>query len=58
MYKETQILRKIEQWVDKLPYKSVRIEAELPDKTVTLQKDRQRPIGFVAPANDRPVTGK
>ena len=51
MYEETQVLRKIEQWVDKLPYKSVRIEVELPDKTVTLQKDRQRPIGFVAPCS-------
>lgn len=43
---ESYILDKIEQWVDKLPYRSVKIEVELPDKTVVLTKDRQRPIGF------------
>lgn len=58
MYEVNQILKKIEQWVDKLPYRSVKIEVELPDKTLTLTKDRQRPIGFAAPANDRQVAGK
>lgn len=48
MYEENRILSKIEQLVDKLPYKSVRIEVELPDKTVVLTKDRHRPIGFLA----------
>ena len=46
MYEENYVLSKIEQWVDKLPYRSVRIEVELPGKTVVLTKDRQRPIGF------------
>ena len=46
MYEENHVLRKIEQWVDKLPYRSVKIEVELKDKTLTLQKDRQRQIGF------------
>ena len=46
MYEENRILGKIEQLVDKLPYRSVRIEVDLPDKTVVLTKDRQRPIGF------------
>lgn len=48
MYEENRILGKIEQLVDKLPYCSVRIEVDLPDKTVVLTKDRQRPIGFTA----------
>ena len=46
MHEEAQILSKIEQWVDKLPYRSVKIEVKLPDKTVVLTKDRPRPIGF------------
>ena len=46
MYEENYVLRKIEQWVDKLPYRSVKIEVELKDKTLTLQKERQRQIGF------------
>ena len=48
MYEENHVLSKIEQWVDKLPYRSVRIEVSLPDKTVVLSKDRQRPIGFTS----------
>lgn len=43
---ENQILGKIEQMVDQLPYRSVKIEVELNDKTLTLTKDRQRLIGF------------
>lgn len=48
MYEENHVLSKIEQLVDKLPYRSVKIEVELPDKTLVLTKDRQRPIGFRA----------
>ena len=47
MYEENLILSQIEELVDKLPYRSVKIEVELADKTLTLQKDQQRPIGFV-----------
>ena len=46
MYEENLILSRIEELVDQLPYRSVKIEVELPDKTLTLQKDRKRPIGF------------
>lgn len=46
MYEENRILSKIEQWVDKLPYRSVEIKVELPDKTVVLAKERRQPIGF------------
>lgn len=46
MHEENRILGKIEQLVDKLPYRTVRIEVDLPGKMVVLTKDRQRPIGF------------
>ena len=46
MYEENRILNKIEQWVDKLPYRSVKIEVELASKTLTLQKERRQKIGF------------
>lgn len=48
MYEENIILKKIEQWVDKLPYRYVKIDVELPAKHLTLEKDRQRKIGFTA----------
>ena len=47
MCEENFILTKIEKLVDKLPYKSVKIEVELDNKTLVLTKDRQRPIGFL-----------
>ena len=46
MYEETLILSKIEELVDQLHYRSVKIEVELDDKTITLTKDRPGPIGF------------
>ena len=46
MYEENLVLKKIEQWVDKLPYKHVKIEVELPEKTLTLEKKKSSPIGF------------
>lgn len=46
MYEENQIPSQIEELVDKLPYRSVKIEVELENKQLTLQKDRQRQIGF------------
>lgn len=46
MYEENVILSQIEELADKLPYRTVKIEIELADKTLTLTKDRQRPIGF------------
>lgn len=47
MFEHQKILDKIEQLVEKLPYRSVRIEVALPEQTLTLTKDRQRPIGFL-----------
>ena len=46
MYEEAYVLKKIEQWVDKLPYRSAEIRIELDGKTYTLTKDRCNPIGF------------
>lgn len=48
MYEENLVLSKIEELVDKLTYRSVKIEIEFDSKTLTLTKDRQRPVGFSA----------
>ena len=52
MYEENHILSKIEQWLDKLPYKEAEIRIEMADKTITLQKNKQRPIGFRKEENE------
>ena len=46
MFEHQKILDQIEQLVERLPYKSVKIEVELPGQTLALTKDRSRPIGF------------
>lgn len=46
MYEENLVLSKIEELVDQLPYRSVKIEVELDSKTLTFTKDRKKPIGF------------
>lgn len=47
MFEQQKILNKIEQWVEKLPYNSVKIEVELPNQTLVLMKEKpQRKIGF------------
>ena len=56
MYEENQILTKIEKLVEKMPYRSVAIRIELPDKTLKLQKEKRNPIGFHLPNNtQKPV---
>lgn len=52
MYEENSVLSEIERLVDQLPYRSVKIELELKDKTLTLQKDRRREIGFLQKPNN------
>ena len=47
MYEYQKILNKIERLVDQLPYQSVKIEVELKDHTLTLQKDKPKQVGFV-----------
>ena len=49
MFEQQYILNKIEQWADRLPYQSLKIEVELSNQTLTLEKTKQRPIGFQAP---------
>lgn len=40
-------LNKIEKLVDQLPYRSVKIEVELKEQILVLEKNRQQPIGFI-----------
>lgn len=49
MFEQQHILKKIEQWADRLPYQSLKIEVELSNQTLTLAKTKQRPIGFQPP---------
>ena len=49
MFEQQHILKKIEQWADRLPYQSLKIEVELSNQTLILAKTRQRPIGFQPP---------
>lgn len=49
MFEQQYILNKIEQWAERLPYQSLKIEVELSNQTLTLEKTRQRPIGFQPP---------
>jgi hypothetical protein len=55
MFEQQHILKKIEQWAERLPYQSLKIEVELSNQTLTLEKTRQRPIGFQAPPHKRKV---
>lgn len=48
MFEYDKTLRKIEEWVDKLPYRSVEIRIELPEQTLSLNKEKKAPIGFSA----------
>lgn len=50
MFEQRQILKKIEQWAEHLPYKTLKIEVELSNQTLILEKSRQRPIGFQVPS--------
>ena len=53
MFEQQHILKKIEQWADRLPYQSLKIEVELSNQTLTLEKTRQRPIGIQPPPQER-----
>lgn len=53
MFEQQHILKKIEQWADRLPYQSLKIEVELSNQTLTLEKTRQRPFGFQPPPPKR-----
>ena len=49
MFEQQQILKKIEQWAERLPYKTLKIEVELSNQTLIVDKFTQRPLGFQAP---------
>lgn len=49
MFEQQYVLSKIEQWAERLPYRTLRIEVELPGQTLTLEKCKARPIGFNNP---------
>ena len=47
MYEHQKILNKIECLVDQLPYQSVKIEIELKDQVLILQKEKPKQCGFL-----------
>lgn len=49
MFEQQRILKKIEQWAERLPYQFLKIEVELSNQTLTLEKTRQRPYWISAP---------
>lgn len=49
MFEQKYILNKIEQWAERLPYKTLKIEVELPNQFLVLEKTRNRPVGFAPP---------
>jgi hypothetical protein len=49
MFENQKVLKKIEAWCERLPYKSLKIEIELPTQTLTLAKSKSRPVGFTPP---------
>lgn len=42
------VLNRIEALVERLPYKTIRLEIEMTDETFTLEKTKRNPIGFRA----------
>ena len=55
MFEQQYVLNKIEQWAERLPYRTLRIEVELPGQTLTLEKSKARPIGFNPPPSALPA---
>lgn len=53
MFEQKYILNKIEQWAECLPYKTLKIEVELPNQSLVLEKTRNRPVGFAPPDGER-----
>lgn len=52
MNKNQKILNKIEEWCDKLPYITIKVEVELPDETLVFERLKpQRIIGFATSEN-------
>lgn len=49
MFEQQRILNKIEEWAERLPYTTLKIEIQLQGQTLTLEKDKTRKIGFAPP---------
>lgn len=49
VFEQQHILNKIEHWIDKLPYQSAKVEIVMKNQTLTLEKNKQNPIGFQIP---------
>ena len=46
MFEQRRFLDKIEQWAERLPYSTLKIEIELPGETLIFEKSKAHPIGF------------
>lgn len=46
MFEHQRILNKIEEWAERLPYQTLRVEITLADQILTLEKQKSNPIGF------------
>lgn len=46
MFEQQHILNKIEHWIDKLPYKSAKVEIVMQNQTLTLEKDKRILLDF------------
>ncbi|UVY47393.1 MAG: hypothetical protein [Bacteriophage sp.] len=53
MFEQQHILNKIEQWAERLPYKTLKIEVELPNQSLILEKSKNRPVGFAPPPMEK-----
>jgi hypothetical protein len=49
VFEQQHILNKIEQWAERLPYETLKIEVELPNQSLILEKSKNRPVGFAPP---------
>ena len=58
MIEQRYVLDKIEHWAERLPYRTLRIEVELPEQTLTLEKSKALPIGFSAAVETQGKGGK
>lgn len=53
MFEQQHILNKIEQWAERLPYKTLKIEVELLNQSLILEKSKNRPVGFAPPPMEK-----
>ena len=57
MFEHQRILNKIEEWAERLPYKTLRVEITLADQILTLEKQKSNPIGFQAAGKEVKTDG-